>query len=246
MFSPQEGFIHLEVSGVVKVAVVVLIWGSLEASEQHNQPHCVRVLYRIKELWYLRAEALSGALLVFHIVSPFSMGPLESFLSSADQSGSISQQMMNVPTPEDWRAYPASARLVCCHVLQHQHVTDDPSSGGGGGTFPASPWPAVWLSDKASAPTRHWHFGDLVNIRVVVPSRIDLRRCDWIKWPLSLAAQPCQADQFSCQNGRCIPGGWSCDREDDCGDMSDEMTCSKSYWYSPHAIQVSQTGLGSS
>uniref|UniRef100_A0A3B4FER3 LDL receptor related protein 1B n=1 Tax=Pundamilia nyererei TaxID=303518 RepID=A0A3B4FER3_9CICH len=37
--------------------------------------------------------------------------------------------------------------------------------------------------------------------------------------------QPCQAEQFSCQNGRCIPRSWSCDREDDCGDKSDEISC---------------------
>lgn len=54
--------------------------------------------------------------------------------------------------------------------------------------------------------------------------------CDWIKWLLpSFSVQPCQADQFSCQNGRCIPRAWSCDREDDCGDMSDEMSCSESH-----------------
>lgn len=189
MFSPQEGFIHLEVSGVVKVAVVVIIWGSLEALEQHNQSHCVRVLYRIKELWYLRAAALSGTLLAFHIVSPFSMGPLESFLSSADQSVSISQQMMNVPTPEDWRAYPASARHDLCAVMcftTSMWLTTHQAAAAGAHFLhlPDLLCSAVWLSDKASAPARHWHFGDLVNIRVVVPSSIDLCRCDWIKWPL--------------------------------------------------------------
>lgn len=43
-----------------------------------------------------------------------------------------------------------------------------------------------------------------------------------------LTARTCQADQFSCGNGRCIPTSWLCDREDDCGDATDEMTsCGK-------------------
>uniref|UniRef100_A0A8C4MYX3 LDL receptor related protein 1B n=1 Tax=Equus asinus asinus TaxID=83772 RepID=A0A8C4MYX3_EQUAS len=33
----------------------------------------------------------------------------------------------------------------------------------------------------------------------------------------------CQVDQFSCGNGRCIPRAWLCDREEDCGDQTDEM-----------------------
>lgn len=44
-----------------------------------------------------------------------------------------------------------------------------------------------------------------------------------------LSAQPCQADQFACKNGRCIPRAWTCDREDDCGDASDEISCSESH-----------------
>lgn len=47
-------------------------------------------------------------------------------------------------------------------------------------------------------------------------------------------AQHCQVDQFPCMNGRCIPQAWSCDRENDCGDMSDEISCSKSRMAAPH------------
>lgn len=32
----------------------------------------------------------------------------------------------------------------------------------------------------------------------------------------------CPAPSFRCNNNRCIPGSWSCDGADDCGDNSDE------------------------
>ena len=42
----------------------------------------------------------------------------------------------------------------------------------------------------------------------------------------------CGADQFPCMNKRCIPKGWMCDGDNDCGDnidrtepSSDEMNC---------------------
>ncbi|KAK7105788.1 sortilin-related receptor-like isoform X2 [Littorina saxatilis] len=35
----------------------------------------------------------------------------------------------------------------------------------------------------------------------------------------------CTSDQFKCNQGRCIPISWKCDRDDDCGDMSDETDC---------------------
>jgi hypothetical protein len=37
----------------------------------------------------------------------------------------------------------------------------------------------------------------------------------------------CGVGQFTCKSLRCIPATWRCDRDNDCGDMSDEMDCSK-------------------
>ena len=38
----------------------------------------------------------------------------------------------------------------------------------------------------------------------------------------------CEATEFPCENGRCIPKSWKCDSENDCGDGSDEGDfCSK-------------------
>jgi len=35
----------------------------------------------------------------------------------------------------------------------------------------------------------------------------------------------CRPNQFQCDNRRCIPLGWVCDRDNDCGDGSDEVDC---------------------
>jgi low density lipoprotein-related protein 2 len=42
--------------------------------------------------------------------------------------------------------------------------------------------------------------------------------------------QPCQEDQFRCENGRCINTVWKCDLDNDCGDGSDEgKFCANTY-----------------
>ncbi|XP_048384041.1 very low-density lipoprotein receptor isoform X2 [Stegostoma tigrinum] len=37
----------------------------------------------------------------------------------------------------------------------------------------------------------------------------------------------CEASQFQCRNGRCIPAVWKCDGDEDCSDGSDEAACAK-------------------
>lgn len=45
---------------------------------------------------------------------------------------------------------------------------------------------------------------------------------------LFLVNVTCEATEFPCENGRCIPKSWKCDSENDCGDGSDEGDfCSK-------------------
>lgn len=52
---------------------------------------------------------------------------------------------------------------------------------------------------------------------------------------LPRTAQTCQPGQFACQNGRCIPENWRCDRDDDCRDQSDESSsCGESLNFPLH------------
>ena len=48
-----------------------------------------------------------------------------------------------------------------------------------------------------------------------------------IHWKVNCFAEECDANEFSCSNGKCIEASWKCDCENDCGDSSDEDTCPK-------------------
>lgn len=39
------------------------------------------------------------------------------------------------------------------------------------------------------------------------------------------AFHTCSSVDFTCDNGRCVPLGYTCDYTDDCGDNSDERDC---------------------
>lgn len=38
----------------------------------------------------------------------------------------------------------------------------------------------------------------------------------------NLAARTCAEDEFTCKSGHCVPMKWTCDKETDCLDGSDE------------------------
>ena len=42
---------------------------------------------------------------------------------------------------------------------------------------------------------------------------------------LSVERKPCEVDEFTCKNGRCIEIFMYCDTFDDCNDSSDEINC---------------------
>ena len=35
----------------------------------------------------------------------------------------------------------------------------------------------------------------------------------------------CDSDEFTCDNGQCVPLNYLCDTDNDCGDYSDEQGC---------------------
>ena len=40
-------------------------------------------------------------------------------------------------------------------------------------------------------------------------------------------AAGCLSTQFACSNGKCVSSDFHCNRDDDCGDNSDEYQCGK-------------------
>lgn len=44
-------------------------------------------------------------------------------------------------------------------------------------------------------------------------------------WYFLFIEPTCKPGEFQCASGRCVPGAFKCDAENDCGDYSDEMGC---------------------
>ena len=48
---------------------------------------------------------------------------------------------------------------------------------------------------------------------------------------LLLEWEMCPPDQFECNNGRCIDPSAKCNKQDDCGDGSDETDCGRPFLF---------------
>ena len=51
--------------------------------------------------------------------------------------------------------------------------------------------------------------------------------CEIYSVSVMVVTVACTDDEFTCDNGLCIPARWICDGDNDCGDFSDEQNCSK-------------------
>lgn len=50
--------------------------------------------------------------------------------------------------------------------------------------------------------------------------------CEFVFSVGHLGQSSCQSDEFLCGNGKCLPRSWKCNGQDECGDASDERSCS--------------------
>lgn len=70
--------------------------------------------------------------------------------------------------------------------------------------------------------------GRLLPLRMALKGLGDEPRCHFFFCagrPPTLA--PCTLEQFKCTNGHCVPLPYVCDHNDNCGDRTDELGCSK-------------------
>lgn len=66
-----------------------------------------------------------------------------------------------------------------------------------------------------------WHTYPTTDTNKITPQIINFNNFSFINFP----DETCRSDEFTCGNGRCVQKRWVCDRDDDCGDGTDEQDC---------------------
>lgn len=84
-------------------------------------------------------------------------------------------------------------------------------------------WIAGTLLMKLTAVSIQEHSMHLVIVSLMLPG---IFQAMFILYSFSPLARGCSSTQFQCSNGDCIPRAFICDHDDDCGDRSDENSCS--------------------
>jgi hypothetical protein len=74
-------------------------------------------------------------------------------------------------------------------------------------------WNGFTVSQEILSQIDHWHL-------------LQMAENDGFQNVVLDCAEPtCGSGEFQCTTGRCIPGSFKCDSENDCGDFSDETGC---------------------
>lgn len=115
--------------------------------------------------------------------------------------------------------------------------------------LPCSPQPGIpACGERAASPpfaSGAWVLAGAPAVHTVIPwhSLISVHpwwlmgrrgvKCDCPPFILAAIYHTCEASNFQCRNGHCIPQRWACDGDTDCQDGSDEdpVSCGK-YWAS--------------